>query len=109
MNKKKKKKKEMIPLTNEENNYYEKQEACYICKKEFSNDGDYKKYQKVRDHYNYTGKFRAAAYSICNLTYRTLKEVSILFHDGSTYDYHFIVNQIAKKCEGKFECLGENI
>ena len=38
-------KKEMIPLTDKENKSYEKQKVCYICKKEFSIDGD-KKYQK---------------------------------------------------------------
>ena len=42
-------KKEMIPLTNEENKSYEKQNVCYICKKEFSSDDDDKKYQKVID------------------------------------------------------------
>ena len=30
--------KKMIPLTNKENKSYEKQNVCYICKKEFSTD-----------------------------------------------------------------------
>ena len=47
-------KKEMVPLTNEEKRLHCKQKVCCICKKEFSaND---KKYQKVRDHYHYTGR-----------------------------------------------------
>ena len=101
-------KKEMIPLTNEENKSYEKQNVCYICKKEFSSDDDDKKYQKVIDHCHYTGEFRGAAHSICNLRYKTPKEISVVLHNGSTYDYHFIINQIAKEFEGKLECLGEN-
>ena len=60
-------KKEMIPLTNEENKSYKKQKVCYIRKKEFSTDDDNKNYHKVRDHCHYTGKFREAAHSICNL------------------------------------------
>ena len=32
------KKKEMIPLTDEENESYEKQNLCYISKKEFNTD-----------------------------------------------------------------------
>ena len=31
-----------------------------------------------------------------------------MFHNGSTYDYHFIIRELAKEFEGNFECLGEN-
>ena len=111
---------EMIPLTDEENMSYEKQKVCYICKKEFSDDDDddddddnddddnNKKYHKVRDHCHYTGKFRGAAHNICNLRYKTPKEITVVFHNGSTYDYHFIINQLAKEFKGKFEGLGKN-
>ena len=37
-----------------------------------------------------------------------LNEIPIVFHNGSTYDYHFIIRQLAKEFEGNFECLGEN-
>ena len=100
-------KKKMIPLTYRENKSYEKQKVCYICKKGFSTDND-KKYHKVRDHCHYTGKFRGAAHSICNLRYKTPKEIPVVFHNGSTYDYHFIIKQLAKEFDGQFECLGEN-
>ena len=101
----------MIPLTDEENKSYEKQKVCYICKKEFNNDDgndDYKKYHKVKDHCHYTGKFGETAHSICNLKYKTPKEIPIVFHNGSTYDYHFIINKLAKEFDGQLECLGEN-
>ena len=32
----------------------------------------------------------------------------MVFHNGSTYDYHFIIKQLAREFDGKFECLGEN-
>ena len=38
-----------------------------ICKKEFNNDNNDKKYYKVRDHCQYTGKYRGAVHNICNL------------------------------------------
>ena len=60
----------MIPLTDEENEFYEEQKVCNICKKGFSIDND-KKYYKVRDYCQYTGKYRGAAHSICNLRYKT--------------------------------------
>ena len=107
-------KKKMIPLTDAENKSYEEQKVCYIYKKEFSTDKNdknaFKLYRKVRDHCLYTGKFRGAAHSICNLRYKTPKEIPIVFHNGSTYDYHFIINKLAKEFHGQLEieCLGEN-
>ena len=31
-----------------------------------------------------------------------------MFHNGSTYDDHFIIKQLAKEFDSQFECLGEN-
>ena len=90
-------KKEMIPLTNEEKESYKNQKVCYMCEKEFSTD---KKDQKVRDHCHYTGKYRGAAHSICNLRYKIPKEIPVVFHNGSTYDYHFITEYLAKEFKG---------
>ena len=99
-------KKKMIPLTAEEKIYYNKQEICYICKKEFNNNE--KKNYKVRDHCHYTGKYRGAAHNICNLRYKVPKEIPIVFHNGSIYDYHFIIKELVKEFASNFECLGEN-
>ena len=35
-------------------------------------------------------------------------EITVVFHNGSNYDYHFIIKELANKFEGKFECLGKN-
>ena len=45
---------------------------------------------------------------INNLRYKVPKEILVVFHNGSTYDYHFIIKELAKEFEGNFECLGEN-
>ena len=70
----------MIPLTTEQKIHYNEQEICYICKKEFF-----------------------------YLRYKIPKEIPIVFHNGSTYDYHFIIKELVKEFDGNFECLGENI
>ena len=62
----------------------------------------------MTDHCHYTGKYRGAAHDICNLRYKTPKEIPVVFHNGSTYDYHFIIKKLAEKFDGEFECLGEN-
>ena len=54
------------------------------------------------------GKYRVAAHDIYNLTHKIPKEILIVFHNGSTYDYHFIIKELAEEFEGKFKCLGEN-
>ena len=104
--------KEMIPLTDSENKFYEEQEVCHICQKEFCYDKNEKKkfkiYQKVRDHCHYTGKFRGAAHSICNLRYKVPQEIPVKIHNGSKYDYHFLIKELSKEFKGQFECLGEN-
>ena len=102
----------MILLTDKENKSYEKQNVCYICKKQFRTDENdenaFKLYHKVRDHCHYTRTFRRAAHSVCNLRYKTPKEIPVVFHNGSTYDYHFIINQLAKDFYDHLECLREN-
>ena len=99
-------KRDMIPLTKKEEKNHNNQNVCYICKKEF--DTSDKKHYKVRDHCHDTGKYRGAAHNICNLRYKIPKEIPIVFHNGSTYDYHFIIKELVKKFDGNFECLGEN-
>ena len=99
-------KKKMVPLTKEEKINYNDQQICYICRKEF--DKNDKKHHKVRDHCHYTGKYRGAAHNICNLRYKAPKEIPVVFHNGSTYDYHFIIKELVKEFEGNFDCLGEN-
>ena len=69
------KKKTMIPLTKEEEDNYNKENTCYICKKDFNNDG------KVRDHCHFTGKYRGAAHNMCNLRYKIHKNNLGEYHD----------------------------
>ena len=86
---------------------------CYIFEKRFRDDKNKKKseydlYHKVIDHCHYSGKFRGASHNICNLQYKVTKKISIVFHNGSAYDYHFIIKELAEKFKGEFKCLGEN-
>ena len=101
-------KKEMIPLTKEEKRSHRIQRRCYLCNRKFSTDGSNKKYHKVRDHCHYTGKYRGAAYDIGNSRHKIPKEIPVVFHNGFTYDYHFIIKELAEEFEGEFDCLGEN-
>ena len=67
---------------------YQDAKYCHICKKVF---GEAKKHRKVRDHDHYTGKFRGAAHSICNLRYSTQKDIPVFFHNGTNYEFNLII------------------
>ena len=42
------------------------------------------------------------------MRYKVTKEIPVVVHNGSTYDYHFIIKELVKEFDGNFECLGEN-
>ena len=103
------KKKEMIPLTNKE---MKSIKYAIYAKKKFCDDknkkSEYYLYHKVRDHCHYTIKFRGAAHNICNLRYNIPNKIPIVFNNGSTYDYYFVIKKLAEEFKGEFEYLGEN-
>ena len=101
-------KKEMIPLTNEEKKMHRRLKKCFKCKIRFSTDNNNKKHHKVKVHCHYTGIYRGAAHDICNLRYKIPKEIPAAFHNGSTYDYHFIIKQVVQEFERHIEYLGED-
>ena len=35
-------------------------------------------------------------------------EIPLVFHNDSSYDYHFIIKELANEFDGQFECLKEN-
>ena len=71
-----------------------KYKVCYICKEKFENEYEEgKKYHKARDYYHCTGEHRTVVHSICNLKYSLLNKIPIVFHNGSNYDYYFIIKK----------------
>ena len=91
-------------INKERKNTSETKKMLYM-QKMFSTDDN----NKVKDHCHFTGKYRGAAHCICNLRYKTPKEIPVVFHNGSTYDYHFIIKELAKELMGQqFEFGGEN-
>ena len=54
------------------------------------------------------GKFRGTAHDVWNLRYKTPKEIPLVFHNGSTCDYHFIIKELAEEFEGQFKWSVKN-
>ena len=77
-------------LRKEQQESYENPKFDYICKEKIEN-----KY--LKDHCYYTGEYGGAAHSICNLKYSVPKRIPIVFHNGSNYDYHFFIKELAEE------------
>ena len=76
-------------------NLHESATVCFACKKKFDCD-------KVGDHCHYTGKYRGAFHSRCNLKLgeRTLI-IPVLAHKNSGYDSHMFVKRLATRKGGR--------
>lgn len=97
-------KKPHTKLTSEEQYSHNRRKYCHISKKRFKDEKDL---HKVRDHFYYTDKYRGAAHRKCSKDNSEERKIPVVFHNGSTCDYHFIMKEITKKVDG-IECLGEN-
>ena len=97
----------MLPLTKEELKSHQDPKVCYICGKRILKKLSKSiNYRKVRDHCHYTDKYIGAAHNISNFKFNVPNEIPVVFHNGSNYDYHFIIKELANEFEGKSECLG---
>ena len=63
-----------------------------MCGVEFSEDNC-----KIREHNHYTSKYRGAACQSCNTKEgKSSKLIPVFFHNGSNYDFHFIIEELMK-------------
>ena len=94
-------KKKKLPLTKEELKSNQDPNLCYICGKRILKKLSKSiNYRKVRDHCHFTGKYKGTAHNVCNLKFNVPNEIPVVFHNGSNYDYHFFIKELAKGFEG---------
>ena len=87
----------------EEEERFKNETKCWICKRKFNNDKDF----KVRDHCHFTGRFRGAAHNSCNLKYKKPDFTPIVFHNLSGYDSHLFIRNLGNS-EGDLDCIPNN-
>ena len=58
------------------------------------------KKRKVRDHCHYSGLYRGAAHSSCNLQYKIPSYIPVIFHNLAGYDAHLFIRELAKYTTG---------
>ena len=89
--------KDMLPLTHGEQEAHKNARICHICKNQFIRNPEKQGDWKVRDHCHYTGQYRGAAHSKCNLAYKLPKYIPVIFHNLSGYDAHLIICELGKQ------------
>ena len=85
----------MKKLTKEQKESHKNAGLCWVCNSKFIKNSF--NYKKVRDHDLYTGEYKGAAHSLCNLRYSEQRNLTIGMHNGSNYDFHLITKEIAKE------------
>ena len=102
-------KKKMV-FSKEEANQFNRATECWICKDEFDdipNEKGYKKNEKVKDHCHFTGRYRGAAHSKCNLKYHKPDFIPVVFHNLSGYDSHLFIRNLGST-KGNIGCIPNN-
>lgn len=73
-----------MKLNQMEEEVFKQSTHCHICR------GVVEPFEKVRDHDHISGIFRGAAHSTCNLNYRIISRIPVIFHNLKGYDAHII-------------------
>ena len=76
---------------------------CHICHQPFIIE------DKVRDHDHFTGQYRGAAHSACNIKYRKTLKIPIFFHNFRGYDAHLITAQLGTFKEHPIKVIGQGM
>ena len=88
---------------------FNRSNKCHMCEEgfdEYDNEDKLNK-RKIKDFCYYSGDYREFAHIKCSSMYQEELEIPIVFHNGSGYDYHFIIKELSKEVDG-LECIGEN-
>ena len=75
-------------MSAEEEERFQLSNICWICDRLFDVSDN-----KVRDHCHVTGRYRGAAYWICNVNFNLTKKVPLIFHNLDGYNSRLIFKE----------------
>ena len=61
----------------------------------------------MRDHCHYSGIYRGAAHSLCNLQYKVPSYIPVVFHNLSGYNAHMFIKELAN-CGSRMGVIAKN-
>ena len=79
---------------------FKKATHCHVCGGVLGQD-------KVWDHCHYTGKYRGASHSKCNMDFQVPKYFPVFFHNLSGYDSHLFIKNLGVS-DGNIKCIANN-
>ena len=101
-----------MKLSREEEARHKEALECFICGEPFGAE------RSVRDHDHLTGKYRGAAHTECNFSYKfqlvnnckksPLYRIPVVFHNLIGYDGHMLMSALGKYKERRIHCIPRN-
>ena len=89
---------EPMKMSGSDGQAFKKAINCHICNKELGKD-------RVRDHCHVTGKFRGEAHNDCNINYKFMGRIPLVFHNLRGYDSHVIMQAIGTIQGKSLKCI----
>ena len=93
-----------MEFTVDDEDHFEQSQVCDICQKTLMDD-------RVRDHWHFTGIYRGAAHTACNLNYMLNAKswkLPIIMHNLKGYDGHLIEKSLKAEF-GRVAMITQNI
>ena len=98
-------KKKMLLLTDKELKFHEHSTVCYIWRKNI-----HKSLLRIKIIVKLepfvTAQVDIKVQHIVFVMFNVLNEIPVVFHNGSSHDYHFIIKELANEFKGQAERLG---
>ena len=93
-----------LNLTPHEEKDFQSATTCHICEQDLHINKETGQILKVRDHGHFTGEYRGAAHTDCNLKCKKRYILPVVFHNLQGYDSHLFIKQLAK-VSGGLSCI----
>ena len=82
---------EVLAMTKEDNEDFEISTKCLICDNDYINDD-----VKLKNHCHITRKYRGSAHRKCNINFKLIHKIPVVFHKLKNYDSHLIMQELGK-------------
>lgn len=108
------KKYEMTKLSTELKKHFDGARTCFICEEPLERFLNGEPEPLVYDHDHHIppdvagSNCRGLVHNTCNLRFQEKHHLVVVFHSGSSLDWHIIIKAIARRRLGRLECIAKS-